>query len=199
MRMRLPVLGTLLLVTAVLAGCGAPAQPTADSSAASLLDSFPDTAAPTTTAAKTRPLPAGCSVVTEGDLKGVLGLSGFTKQEGSEPESDGMASTNCEYSVISPQYSLDITVLADDITTQDGEYMETALDGAFPCSAANRVSVPGVWDAGTRCGTSLAVASQLGVDVRLLTIVVSDTGGSGIPWQVKLSNLAALAFPRLLS
>lgn len=202
MRMRLLLLGSLLLSVAVLAGCGTPATPTAAGpSSASPLDSFPDTAAPTTTTAKTRPLPAGCNVITEDDLTSVLGLTGFDKQEGSEPDVDGLASTNCGYSLVKTApvfYSVNIIVTATDATVQGGQSLQTVLDAALPCTAP-RVPVLGIGDAGTKCGDSIAVASKLGGDYRILSIIVTAAGDTGIQWPVKLTSLAALTFPRLLS
>ena len=200
MRMRLPLLGSLISAAAMLAGCGSPAAP----SSASLPDSFPDTATPattTTTTAKTRPLPAGCSVITENDLNSVLGLTGFDKQEGSEPDANGLASTDCTYTLTKTTptiYTVSINVTATDATVAGGQTLETVLDAALPCTT-QRMPVSGVWDAGTKCGDEIAVASKLGGDYRILSIMVTEAGETGVQWPVKLSDLAAKAFPRLLS
>lgn len=202
------LLSALVVATAVVAGCGGSpvshpsAAPTVDpAEASSLLNSLGDTGAPTTAEPKTRPLPAGCSVVTEDDLTSVLGLTGFHKQEDSEPDSAGMASTGCTYRYVKTAptiVEIGIAVTAFDVSAQ-GESMDTALDAAIPCTG-DRVPVTGVWESGTQCTDSIAVASKLGGDYRILTIEATDPADeSGIQWTAKLHDLAGITFPRLLS
>lgn len=202
------LLSALVVATALVAGCGGSpvshpsAAPTVDpAQASSLLNSLGDSNAPPTAEPKTRPLPAGCSVVTEDDLTSVLGLTGFRKQEDSEPAAAGMASTGCTYSYVKTAptiVEIGIAVTAFDVSTQ-GESMDTALDAAIPCTDS-RVPVSGVWESGTQCKDGIAVASKLGGDYRILSIEATDAGSaSGIQWTQKLHDLAGITFPRLLS
>ena len=202
------LLGALILAGAVVAGCGgAPVSqssttPTVDpAEASSLLNSLPEGGEPSTAQPKARPLPAGCGVLTQDDLKNLLGLTGFDQQQNAQSETGGLVLAGCTYTLTRTTptlMSVGINVTAYDATATGGETLATALDSAIPCPTG-RVPVSGVWQSGTQCSDGIAVASKLGGDYRILSIEENDAGGaSGIQWSTKLPELAGTAFPRLL-